>query len=362
MKVPIVQLSLPDDVLDEVKTALKNGMWAEGKPVRDLEKEFAEYCKVKFCRAVNNGTNALISILACMELSPGDEIICPSFTFIATSNSMTLFGIKPVFADIDPKTYNISPDSIRKKITKKTKGIMTVDLFGLCANYDDILKIAKENKLAVIEDACQAHGAELNGKKTGSFGIASGFSLYPTKNMFCGGEGGLITTNDEDLYKKMDRFVNHGQSEKYVHPEIGFNMRLQSSNGIIARYSLKNLDKNNAKRIENAKLLNDLLSNIKGITIPTCGSNYKHVYHQYTIRSDKRDKLADELAKNDIGFGIHYKIPIHKQMLYKELGYNDKLPETEKASNEVISLPVHPALSEDQIRFVADIITKFQTK
>lgn len=358
MKVPIVQLSLPDDVLEEVKITLKNGMWAEGKYVRELEKEFADYCKVKFCRAVNNGTNALISILACLDLSPGDEIIVPSFTFIATSNSMVLFGIKPVFADIDPKTFNISPDSIRKKITKKTKAILPVDLFGLCANYDEISKIAKQNNLLIIEDACQAHGAEFKGKKAGSFGIASAFSLYPTKNMNCGGEGGLITTNDEEIFKKIDRFVNHGQSEKYVHPEIGFNMRMQNINGIIARYSLKNLDKNNARRIEIAKIYNDLLGNIEGIVLPTCNNDYKHVYHQYTIRTNKRDKIAEELAKNEIGYGIHYKIPIHKQLLYKELGYNDKLPETEKVASEVISLPIHPELSEEQIHFVVDVIKK----
>ncbi|MHA1820276.1 MAG: DegT/DnrJ/EryC1/StrS family aminotransferase, partial [Promethearchaeota archaeon] len=221
MKVPIVKLSLPDEVIAEVNNTLKSGLWVEGPAVRALEKEFAEYCGVKYCRAVNSGTSALVSIIGSLGLKPGDEVIVPSFTFIATANCLIPFGLKPVFADIDPNTYNISPDSVRSKITEKTKAIISVDLYGLPANYKELNEIAEEKDITLIEDACQAHGAELNGKKTGSFGLAAAFSLYPTKNMYCGGEGGLITTNDEELYNKINMFVNHGQKAKYIHSSFG---------------------------------------------------------------------------------------------------------------------------------------------
>jgi len=356
MKVPIVQLTLPDDVLQEVSATLKSGMWAEGKPVRELESEFAKYCGAKYCRAVNSGTAALMSIAACLPLIPGDEVIVPSFTFIATANCLIPLGLKPKFADIDPLTFNISPESIEKKISARTRSILPVDFYGLCADYKKIEAIAKKHNLFIIEDACQAHGAEINGKKSGSFGTASAFSLYPTKNMFCGGEGGLITTNDEQLYQNMNRFVNHGQREKYIHNSIGYNFRMMNVAGIVAKYSLKMLDANNAKRIEYAKLYNDLLKGVKGVTIPETPNGMKHVFHQYTIRTNLRDKLVQAFEKEQIGYGIHYKIPIHLQEYYKSLGYKDSLPITEKASDEVISLPVHPMLSEEQVRFVVSVI------
>lgn len=360
MKVSIVKLTLPDKVLDQIRETLKSGMWAETRDVRELEKEFADYCGVTKCRAVNNGTAALISILGALNLEPEAEVICPSFTFIATANCLKLFNLKPVFADIDPLTFNINPESIREKVSDKTAAILAVDLFGLCADYDAIDEIAEDNDIVVLEDACQAHGAEYKGHKAGSFGKAAAFSLYPTKNMFCGAEGGLVTTNDEDLYTHVNRFVNHGQSAKYVHTELGYNFRMPAVAGIGARYSLSVLDENNKKRIQNAELYNDLLGDIDSIQLPTCPKDYTHVYHQYTIRSANRDAMVEELIKNQIGFGIHYKIPIHKQKYYMESGYDaTSLPVTEKAAAEVISLPIHPELTEEQIHFVADVIKNF---
>ncbi|MBD3350002.1 MAG: aminotransferase DegT [Candidatus Lokiarchaeota archaeon] len=358
MKVPIVQLSLPDEVLKEVKEVLKSGMWVEGTHVRDLEKRFSDYCGVKYCRAVNSGTSALLSIIASLDIEPGSEVIIPSFTFIATANCLKIFGLQPVFADIDPRTFNISPKSILEKISNKTKAIMPVDLFGLCANYDVINKIANENDLILIEDSCQAHGAELKNKKAGSFGVCGAFSLYPTKNMYCGGEGGLVVTDNTDIYNRVNRFVNHGQSKKYVHEELGLNFRMPAISGVCGKYSLSVLDKNNRKRIKNAELYDDLFENVEGIITPTKSEDYKHVYHQYTIRVENRDEIVEQLIKNNIGFGIHYKIPIHQQPYYKRLGYGDSLPETEKAAAQVLSLPIHPLLSEEQIQFVARIIKK----
>lgn len=359
MEVPIVRLSLSDEVLEEATKVLKSGRWIGGKPIRDLEEEFADYCGTKYCKAVNNGTSALLAIYYSLGLKPGDEVIIPSFSFIATANCLKPFGLKPVFADIDPITFNIDLESIRKKITPKTKAIMPVHLYGLCADMKGINELAEEKELIVIEDACQAHGAEIDGgKKAGNLGKIAAFSLYPTKNMFCGGEGGLITTNDEELYDRIQLFTNHGQSKKYIHTDIGFNFRMSALNGTIALYSLHHLEENNSKRQKNAEIYNNLLRDIEGITIPIHPKNFRHVYHQYTIRSSKRDELSEILKQNKIGFGVHYRISIHQQEVYTKLGVKDLL-ETEKASSQVISLPIHPLLSKDQIKFVAEIIRKF---
>ncbi|MBN2157334.1 MAG: DegT/DnrJ/EryC1/StrS family aminotransferase [Candidatus Lokiarchaeota archaeon] len=358
MKVPIVQLELPEIVLEEVKAVLKSGMWAEGKPVRDLEQEFAGFTGAKFCRAVNNGTSALLASIYGAELKPEDEVIIPSFSFIATANCLIPFGIRPVFADIDLSTFTLSPQSIKYAISPKTKALMPVHLYGLCANMDEIQEIADENDLIVIEDACQSHGAEIHGKKAGNLGEIAAFSLYPTKNMFSGGEGGLITTNNEELYEKINRFVNHGQTEKYIHTELGFNFRMPAVAGVIARHSLSELPNNNKKRIHNAELYNELLEKIPEVKIPEVPKGYHHVYHQYTIRVPNRDLLAENLSKNEIGYGIHYKIPIHQQQVYKEIK-TISLKHTEKAADEVISLPIHPLLTDEQIQFVASTIEKF---
>ncbi len=358
MKVPIVQLQLPDSVLEEAKALLKSGMWIEGKPVRGLEQDFTEFTGAKYCRAVNSGTSALLTIMYGLNLQPDDEVIIPSFSFIATANCMVPFRVKPVFTDIDPETFTLSPKSIEAAITPKTKAIMPVHLYGLCANMDEIQEIANNHNISVIEDACQAHGAEYHGKRAGNLGEIAAFSLYPTKNMFAAGEGGLITTNNLDLYEKINRFVNHGQSKKYIHTEMGFNFRMPAVAGLVARYSLSQLSGNNKKRIENALLYNDLLSGVSELITPNTPVGYTHVFHQYTIRVPKRDALAEELAKNEIGYGIHYKIPIHLQDVYKNKEHAP-LENTVKLANEVISLPVQPLLSEEQVRFVASTVKKF---
>lgn len=367
MNVPIVSLKnvIPQHVIDEVNDVIRSGYWTNGPKVKQLEKEFAAFCGAKFCVAISNGTTALTSILSCLDIQQGDEILVPSFTFIASANSIKSVGAIPVFVEVDPITFTMDIKDIKQKITLKTKGIMPVHLYGLCANMDEINKIAISHDLIVIEDAAQAHGAAVGGKNAGNLGVAGAFSLYPTKNMFAGGEGGLITTNSEDLYNKLKLYINHGQSKKYIHSSLGYNFRLGEINATIALHSLNNIEKWNATRNSNAQKLNslleDLVSQNKLIT-PTTPSGYTHVFHQYTLKisNNLRDSLAEFLSENDIGYGIHYAIPVHKQPYYLEIGYeNVSLPITEKLSESVISLPIHPLISEEQIEYISKIIYNF---
>jgi dTDP-4-amino-4,6-dideoxygalactose transaminase len=356
MDIPVVNLTLPDEVLDNARRVLASGMWVDGNEVHALEHEFAEYCGVKFCRAVSNGTTALMTIAGALGLNPGDEVIVPSFTFIATANCVKFLGAKPVFAEINPATFTIDPEDVRKKITSNTKAVLPVHLYGLCAEMPALQEICTENNLLLIEDAAQAHGSAINNQKSGSFGIANAFSLYPTKNMYSGAEGGLITTNEEELYEKIKLFMNHGQAQKYIHTALGFNFRMAEINACIARYALSQLDDWNAKRRENASYLSENLNGVGDIIVPFVPEGYTHVYHQYTIRSGQRDKIAEALKENHIGFGIHYATPVHLQPYYQSLGYEDSLPITEQICHEVISIPVHPALTEDQLAFLVQTI------
>ncbi len=359
MKVPIVQLGLDEQTVKDAADVLKSGMWADGKNVKALEEEFSKYIGAKYARAVNNGTSALMCALYGVGIKPGDEVLVPSFTFIATANTILECGAKPVFVDVDRATFNMSADDARKKVTKKTKAIMPVHLYGLSVDMDAFKEIATKHGLKIIEDACQAHGAAYKGKKVGAIGDVAAFSLYPTKNMVCGGEGGIVTTNDDDIISRVKLYANQGQAQKYVHASIGFNFRMQEVNGVVARASLKVLDANNKKRRENAAAYNAALAGIPQVETPAVPAGYEHVYHQYTLKVKNRDKLAEHLQKNEIGYGIHYGIPVHEQQSMKNAGIAVKLPVTEALAKEVISLPVHPLLSREQIEFVAKTIKVF---
>ncbi|MEX2684505.1 MAG: DegT/DnrJ/EryC1/StrS family aminotransferase [Candidatus Sigynarchaeota archaeon] len=361
MKVPIVQLALDDQTIKEAADVLKSGMWADGKNVKALEEDFARYIGVKHARAVNNGTAALICALFGAGIKPGDEVLVPSFTFIATANTILECGAKPVFVEVERATFNMDPADAKKKITKRTRAIMPVHLYGLPADMDSFKEIATKHDLKIIEDACQAHGAIYKGQKVGAIGDVAAFSFYPTKNMVCGGEGGIVTTNDDAIINRVKLYANHGQAQKYVHASIGFNFRMQEINGVVARASLRALDANNKKRRENAAMYNATLADIPHIETPTIPAGYEHVYHQYTLKVKNRDKLAEHLLKNDIGYGIHYAIPIHEQQSIKDAGFDIKLPVTETLAKEVISLPIHPLLSKEQLEFVAKTIKAFYT-
>ena len=293
-----------------------------------------------------------------MGIKKDDEVITTPFTFAATANSIVYTQAKPVFADINPKTYNLDPEKIEEKITDKTKAIMPVHLYGQPADMDPIMKIAKDNDLKVIEDAAQAHGALYNDQPVGSIGNMGCFSFYPTKNMTTS-EGGMVTTNDAKLEEQSSMIRAHGESNRYNHVMLGYNFRMTDIAASIGLVQLKHVDEFNNKRITNAKYLTEALENVDGIRTPEKLSNVKHVYHQYTIRIDKnRDKFQEYLTDNGVGTGIHYPNVIYKQNYYQEQGYVGNCPNAEKASQQVLSIPVHPSLTQNDLDTVVETIKK----
>lgn len=358
MRVPIIQLGLDDETVQQVASVLKAGAWAEGRNVHALEEDFASYTGAKHARAVNNGTAAMICALHASGIRPGDEVIVPSFTFIATANAVLSLGARPVFADVDEATFNLDVEDVQRRITSATRAIMPVHLYGLPVDMDPLLELAAAKDVRVVEDACQAHGAAYKGKKCGALGNVAGFSLYPTKNMVCGGEGGLVTTSDDAIFAALKLYSNHGQAAKYMHATIGFNYRMQETNGVVARASLRQLDVNNEKRRANAAFYNEAFAGLDDVVTPVEPAGYTHVYHQYTLKVPRRDALAEHLQRHEIGFGIHYGVPVHVQASMKGVQAT-ALPVTERLAKEVISLPVHPLLSREQLEFVAGRVKEF---
>lgn len=367
----MIQIAKPKFDTEEetaVLEVIRSGMLAQGKKVEELEKTFAQFIGVKYAIAVSSGTAALHISLLAAGIQQGDEIITTPFSFIATANCCLYVRAKPVFVDIDPNTFNINPDLIEKSITSKTKAIIPVHLFGLPSEMEKIKKIASKHKLLIIEDACQAHGASINRKKVGSFGLAGCFSFYATKNV-ASGEGGIITTNNKTFADKCRLIRSHGSKIKYIHNELGYNFRMTDIEAAIAIEQLKKLPSNNITRINNAFYLNKNI-NIKGIVLPKIYANFTHVFHQYTIRITQdcpfsRDELVNYLEKNGIGYGIFYPLPIFEQKYYKKIGickkYKNKLPSVKRICKEVISLPIHPLVSSEDLEKIVQTI-KFLSK
>lgn len=353
--IPIAKPIIDEDEISTVTVVLRSGIIAQGKKVEEFEEAFAQFIGTRYAVAVNSGTAALHIALLTHEIGKGDEVITSPFTFIATANSILFTGAKPVFADIEEETFNIAPDSVDEKITPRTKAIMPVHLYGQPCDMRRLMKIAQEHRLVVIEDACQAHGAEYEGNKAGSFGTGC-FSFYATKNMITG-EGGMITTNDNDIAQKARMIRNHGQIKRYFHEILGYNYRMTDIAAAIGLCQLGKLEEFNSKRIENAKFLTKELGGIKGLIPPSVKSNTQHVFHQYTVRITQdfgipRDELRQKLMDKGVGTEIYYPLPIHKQPLYQRLGYNDRLPNSEKAATEVLSLPVHASLTKEDLENV----------
>jgi dTDP-4-amino-4,6-dideoxygalactose transaminase len=353
--IPIAKPLIGQEEIDGVMGVLKSGTIAEGPKVKEFEEAFGKYVGAGQAIAVNSGTAALHVALLARGIGKGDEVITTPFTFIATANSVLYTGAKPVFADIEPETFNIDPADIEKKITKKTKAIIPVDLYGHPADMKAIMDIAADHGLAVIEDACQAHGAQLNGKACGSFDIGC-FSFYPTKNMTTS-EGGIITCNDESFAETARMIKSHGSKVRYYHLMLGYNLRMTDIGAAIGLAQLAKVEGFNAARIRNAKLLNEELKGIPGIITPSTKPGSRHVFHQYTIRvtgdsAMTRDGLAEALNKAGIGNSIYYPLPVHRQPLYLGLGYAASCPVSERMSKEVLSLPVHPSVTESDIKLI----------
>jgi dTDP-4-amino-4,6-dideoxygalactose transaminase len=345
------------DEKQAVMDVLDSGIIAQGPRTKAFEDAFAAMCGTKYAVATSSGTTALHIAMLAHKIGKGDEVITSAFTFIASANSALYVDARPVFIDIDPRTFNLDVSKIEAAITPRTKAIMPVHLFGLACDMDAILAIAKKHNLVIIEDACQSHGGLYKGKKLGSFGTGT-FSLYPTKNI-TSGEGGMITTNDDEINEHSRVIRNHGMRRRYYHDELGYNLRMTDIHAAIGLAQIAKLDKFNAKRRDNAAFYD---AHLKGVTTPFVPEGIEHVYHQYTVRvpGGKRDALRTFLQENEIGSEVYYPVPIHKQSFYiSELGYKDSLPETEKAAEEVLSLPVHPGLSQDDIEKVAAKINEF---
>lgn len=357
IRIPIARPYLGKEEADAVVRVLESGMIAYGPEAQRFEEEFASYVGTDYAIAVTSGTVALDLVLKAYKIGPGDEVITTPFSFIATANAIIYQGARPVFVDIQPDTFNIDPDKVVEAITSRTRAIIAVHLYGHPAEMKPLREIAEDHDLVLIEDAAQAHGALYYGKKTGSLGDAAAFSFYATKNMTTG-EGGMITTNDKKIAERVKKLRNHGQSGKYRHVTLGYNYLMSSIAATIGRVQLTKLDSMNQKRRANAELLTKGLSNIKGIVTPIEKPGVMHVYHQYVIRVTKesgvtRDQLAKKLNEAGIGTAVHYPRIIPDQLYYKKLGITcSSCIEARKAANEVLSLPVHPNVSKNDIEYI----------
>ncbi len=363
-KVPFAKPIVDKEMLDAVTNALQNERLVGGESVHKFEEAFARYCGVKHAVSVSSGTNALQ--LAFIALNVRDkEVLTTPFSFIATANSVIEAGGRPTFSDASDQDYNMDPAMIPDKLTKKTSALLPVHLFGRPCRMDEIMDIASDRGLKVVEDACQAHGSVYKGKKAGSIGDIGCFSFYPTKNMTVGGDGGMITTNDSDTAMNIAKYRDCGRISRYVHDVVGYTSRLNSANAAFGLVQLKHLDDWNARRIAVAKMYGKALDGIREIRLPPMGDkDITPVFHLYAVRCTRRDELADHLNKNGIEAGVHYPVPIHMQPIYKQLyGFNGgEFPISEALANEMISLPMFPDMSHDEVGRVAEEVRAFYSR
>ena len=364
--------SIKSEIDIAIKRVLDNGQFIGGKEVEEFEKEIAKFCGLKYAISVNSGTDALFLSLKALGIGKGDEVITTPFTFIATAEIIANCGAKPVFVDIDPKTFNIDPNSVLKYLStlrtkKRPKAIIPVHLFGQIADMDRIMRIARKYKLYVIEDAAQAIGAEYKGKKAGSIGDVGCFSFFPSKNLAAYGDGGMVVTNNKKIADKIRLLRNHGSSpkEKYLNLIVGTNSRLDALQAAILRVKLKYLPKWSKKRAEKATYYSTHLvtQSPNDLVTPYIAPGHTHIFHQYTIRTKNRDQLKKYLEKNGIPTMIYYPLPLHFQPAFKYLSYKKAdFPEVEKAAKEVLSLPIYPELKKAEQDFIIRKIKEFYEK
>jgi perosamine synthetase len=334
-----------------VISVLKSGSLTQGSEVVSFEKEFSALVEDRECVAVNSGTSALHLALISLGIGPGNEVLVPSFTFAASANAIVLAGAQPIFIDIDSETFNLNPELIERAITRNTKAIVVVHLYGLPAHMEAILAVAKKRNLLVIEDAAQAHMSSINGKPVGSFGDAAAFSFYPTKNM-TSGEGGMIVFKDEQCARIARLLRNQGMEIRYSNEIVGFNLRMTDIHASIGRVQLKKLPAWTSRRQENASILSDQLV---GVKTPLTPSGYSHVFHQYTIKvNSNRNHFEEVLKHKNIGCGVYYPLGVHQLPSFKHKINN--LPITESIVQKVLSLPVHPSLSRNNLKRIIKVV------
>ena len=353
---------IDDDEISKVIEVLRSGWLAHGPVVEEFEKMFAEYVGVNHAAAVSNGTVALTLLLKAYGIGPGDKVLVPDYTFIATATSVLMVGARPVFVDIDEKTFNIDPEDLLNKIDSSCRAVIAVHLFGHPADMRALREIAQDHNLVLIEDAAQAHGAEAYGKKVGSLGDAAAFSFYATKNMTTGGEGGIVVSDDRRIIEKVKLLRNHGQVSKYIHAYLGGNFRMTSIQAAIGIAQLRKLDRLNSIRRRNAEEYRRLLQGLESVELPVEMPWAKHVYHLYAIKlaPEIRDCVKECMLSNSIEVAIHYPIPLHEQPLFKKLGLDadSRCSKAEIVSRRELSLPVHPGLSAEDIAFIASTLRR----
>lgn len=345
-----------------IARAIDNCTFCLGPDVAQFEKDFAAYCRAEHCVGFNSGTSALHVAMLLAGVGPGDEVITTPFTFIATSWAISYAGARPIFVDIDDATCNLDVKRIEHAITARTKAILPVYLYGQSCDLDVLLEIARKRKLALVEDACQAHGARYKGRTVGTFGSTACFSFYPAKNLSACGEGGALVTNDAKLAARAKSLREHGSTQRYYHDEIGFNYRMEGFQGAVLSVKLKYLGKWTERRRAIAKIYSELLSETP-LQLPVEAAYAESVWHLYTVRHAQRDELKKYLEANGVGSAIHYPIPVHLQKAYSSLGYKPgDFPVAEKAAREVLSLPIYPEMTDRQVQRVTDVVKEFFRK
>jgi dTDP-4-amino-4,6-dideoxygalactose transaminase len=349
--------SIKSEISEAINQVIESQHFILGPHVKALEEEVARYCGTKFAIGVASGTDALLLAMHAAGVGPGDEVIMPTFSFIATADTATLLGAVPVFVDIDPVTFALDAAALSAKVTKRTKAIVPVHLYGHPADMDPLNEFAREHNLRVIEDNAQAIGAKYKGRKTGSLGDMGCISFFPSKNLGGYGDGGMIVTNSAEYDKHLRTLRSHGSPKKYFSTEQGWNSRLDELQAAILRVKLRHLDAWGVARRKNARSYDQLLSKIPGVAVPAEASWAEHVYHQYTIRVAKRDQVQAHLTEQGIGTTVYYPVPMHMQPVFSRLGYHEgNLPQAEQAAKEVLSLPIYAELTPEQIHRVAAAI------
>ena len=362
LNVPLSKVYMDEEIKNAVLKVLDSGWYILGQMVKEFEREFAKFCGVKHAVCTSSGTTAIFLSLEAVGLKPNDEVIIPSFSFVSTASPIIHLGGKPVFVDINPRTFTLIPAEVEKRISRRTKAIIPVHLFGHPADMDAIMEVAEENDLFVVEDAAQAHGAEYKGRKVGGIGHLTCFSFYPSKNMTVCGDGGIVTTNNQELAEKVSMLRNHGRlGEKYIHRALGYNFRFNEIQAAIGKKQLEKLPTWNEHRRKTAQIYTEALED--AVTVPIEEKWAKHVYHMYVIKAKERDELRAFLDRRGVSTGIHYPVPIHKQpAIEKSIGSKLKLKKTEECANLVLSLPMHPQLTQTEIDYVCESTLEFYEK